>query len=321
MGMPPQRPGEPRQREPLLGRYRLIRSHSAQRRRVPITLIVAVLVGLAAIGAGLRYVPGSPLARPDPARDADTARSAELEPLPFRSAPVTASSVKTSGFYSWALLDRRTGQISGPANASAASPAGRMVAAWLAADYLRRAEAAGRRPSDAQLADLAAMLRDSDDSAAERTFQADGGNPSITRLIGTCKLTETRPVASGWRDTLISARDIVRMGQCLAGGAAAGPQWTVWLLNIMREVRGAGDFGIRSALPTPNQAAIAIANGWSRTSDGTWRVSCLAIADTWAMAVLERYPGTGDDNADLAHTKQVCRDTAALLRDKDVPLR
>ena len=143
--MPPGSPIPPPPGGALLGRSRPIRSHLRRPRRVPVILIVAVILGLGAIGAGLRFVPGSPFA----AKGGGTA--ADEAPIPFHSAPVTAQSLHTSGFFSWALLDRRSGAIEGPDNVGVTSTTARMVSAWLAADYLNQIESTGtaadRRPA------------------------------------------------------------------------------------------------------------------------------------------------------------------------------
>jgi hypothetical protein len=195
-----------------------------------------------------------------------------------------------------------------------------LVTAWLAADFLHQADTAGQAPSQAQLGDLTSMIRDGSPSAADRVYQADGSAASIQRLISTCHLANTAASPSGWNATTISARDTVQMGQCIAGGSAAGAKWTPWLLMTMREVRNAGDYGIRKALPADLQSSIAIINGSTESSDHTWHVGCLAIGDTWAMSVLQRFPSSGDNSADIAHTQKVCQDTATALRDNDVPL-
>ena len=83
----------------------------------------------------------------------------------------------------------------------------------------------------------------------------------------------------------------------------------------MRAVRGDGDFGIRSALPAPVAAQVAVKNGWLlRDDDKNWHVSCLAVADDWAMAVLQRYPSQGQYEKDLAHAKLICQLVAQQLR-------
>ncbi len=276
-----------------------------------------------AVGAGLRFLPGSPLspgaanaggAGPAAGTKATPSPSPTLAPLPFRSAAVTVSAVDTVGFLSWALLDRRTGEIIGSSNLTATSTTASMVKAWLAADNLRRADEKGQRPTEGRLHDLEIMIRDSDNNAAERIFTANGKTASIKRLISLCKLTDSSAVTGLWSNTRVSARDTVRMGECIASGRAAGDTWTPWLLGMMRKVRGFGDFGIRNALPTAERGKVAIKNGWLlRDEDHNWHTNCLAIGDTWVMAVLQRYPTQGNWDADFAHTQTVCQSVARML--------
>lgn len=202
--------------------------------------------------------------------------------------PPPSVHIDHDGFLSWALLDRGTGRISGSDNLAAPSDTMSMVKAWIAADYLRMA--ADEEIGDARLRQLTIMIRDSDNSAAEALFDAIGRRASIERLITTCGLTESSAYGGWWSKTTVSARDTVRLGACIADGRAAGPRWTGWLLDEMRQVRGAGDFGVRRALPDPG--TVAIKNGWLlRDEDGLWHISCLAIADAWVLGVLLRYPG------------------------------
>jgi hypothetical protein len=66
-----------------------------------------------------------------------------------------------------------------------------------------------------------------------------GGNASIERMISTCQLQDTEIYDGWWSKTLMSARDAVSLGQCIADGTAAGAG-TGWLLDEMRQV-GARD--------------------------------------------------------------------------------
>jgi hypothetical protein len=301
---------------------RRIRSHGRRKRRVPIWMIVLVLVGIIAVIAGLRVVPGSPLAAGNnsPADGLDSAGGPAQTtpppppPLPFRAAEITLANVNTKGFLSWALLDRRSGEIVGSSNLDATSTTASMIKAWLASDYLRRADEAKQTPSQSRLADLETLIRDSNNDAADRTYTANGKTASIQRLITMCGLTESKAITGLWSNTLVSARDTVRMGACIADGRAAGEKWTPWILDMMRKVRGAGDFGIRKALPASVQAQVSIKNGWLlRDEDNNWHTSCMAIGDTWVMSVLQRYPSQGTYDADFQHTADVCQKVATLL--------
>jgi hypothetical protein len=287
--------------------FRRIRSHAKQR-RVPRWAVIVLVLGLVVVGAGLRFLPGSPFAG-----GSDTA--AMLPPaMPFHPADISATSLDTVGFLSWAYLDRRNDSITGAANMMNTTDSASMIKAWMAADYLRRSAERGEQPPAADLTDLEAMVRDSDNAAADRIVTTLGGpGETVGRLVTMCQLSETK-AGDVWGATMISARDAVRMGGCLADGRAAGAQWTPWVLDKMRTVRGEGDFGIRKAFPTAAQPAIAIKNGWAlRTEDNAVHANCLAIGDTWVLAVVQRYPSTGDFAADMAHVDAVCQDVVRAL--------
>jgi hypothetical protein len=217
-------------------------------------------------------------------------------PQPRLVAHAVSVDAKTN-FLSWALLDRQTGKISGSPNyISGTSSTESMIKAWLTADYLRLL--GNKQPTTQRLAELSRMIRDSDDKAAQDIYQVSGRNTAIKRMITVCGLTETSVVNGWWSKTQVSARDAVRLGQCVADGKAAGPKWTSWVLSEMRQVRGTvaqepngGRWGIIDALPAELAKDVAIKNGWTLLyEDNDWHVSCLAIQSDWVLSVLTRYP-------------------------------
>lgn len=250
--------------------------------------------------------------RAGPERDPGTAR------------PGGAGSVEvvvhTPGFWSWAMLDRSTGVIvSGPGEPEATLSTESMIKVWIVADRLRTLSEAGIAVPEPELALARVAIRDSDDQAAETLYRVGGGDAVIERLIRVCGLTGTTAYPGWWSRTEMSATDAVRMGLCVADGRAAGPDWTDWLLEEMRQVRGGtaaadqphgGRWGIIDALPADQAARLAIKNGWTPIlADGTWHVNCLAIADSWIMAVQARYP----IELGLDHGAWVCAEVAGQL--------
>jgi hypothetical protein len=213
-------------------------------------------------------------------------------------------SVKVNGFVSWALLDRATEKISGSRNLAATNSTESMIKIWLVADYLRRTAEKRRKPTAERLKQASIAIRDSNDNAAQSLYSAGGGNAVVRRLISICDLTDTKVYSGYWSRTRISARDAVRMGECVADGRAAGPQWTKWVLAEMRSVRGTtakkdqkpkyggGRWGIVDGLPPEIvEQGVAIKNGWTPIwSDGNWHLNCLAVGREWVLAVLMRYP-------------------------------
>ena len=185
-----------------------------------------------------------------------------------------------------------------------------MTKAWLAALYLREHPDPG--PEWVEL--LSRMIRDSDNDAADTVHAALGSDGPVTEAMRTvCGVDGVRIEPGGtnpmrgWAWVYTSPRQSARLGACIAKGDVAEPGWTHWLLEEMRHVRGAGDFGIQSAFPSGQRSDIAIKNGWSE-HDGQWVVNCLAIGESWSLAVESRTPSFEDGG-------QVCESvTEQLLR-------
>jgi hypothetical protein len=208
--------------------------------------------------------------------------------------------LETPGTYSWAFLDRATGLRYQSANAAETASTESMIKAWLAADYLTRAEAYGFVP---EYGLLEPMIRDSDDNAAELIYWNNGGDDSIARMITTCGLLDTQIFSGWWSLTMMSARDAVSLGACITDGVATGPASTEWLLSEMRQVRGEGYFGVVGGLSARPLAKVAIKNGWTLHSNaGIWQVNCLAIHPKWVMAVMTTYSW----DLGLAHGSEIC---------------
>ncbi len=190
-----------------------------------------------------------------------------------------------AAWWSWSLLDRRTGQVWGSPNQDEVTRSVSMIKFWLAALYLRQHPA----PSPAMVTTLRSMIRDSNNDAADTVHRALGGNaPVIAAMESVCGVTGPYiPAHYWWASTNISPHSAVQLGDCLAAGRVADPQWTDWLLGEMRAVRGGGDFGVRWAFPDEVRPTIAIKNGWN-VEQGVWYVNCLAIGDDWVLAVESR---------------------------------
>lgn len=270
--------------------------------------------------AGLRWVPGSPLYASPKAGWTTSTPSAGAKPTPSPSPtlkplvidPTATVKLDVEGWFAWSVLDLRTGKFYGSENMTSTSTSASLVKAWIAADYLRRATEAGQTPNEARMNQLTIMIRDSDNDAAIALWANLGKISSTKRMIKTCGLTESK-AHSNWSLTRFSPRDIARLGACIQDGRAAGPKWTKWLLNEMRQVRGVGDFGIRKAFPATTAKKIAIKNGWViRDESFEWHINCMAIGDGWTMGVTSRYT----TKLDYTHGASICKDITTQLRAK-----
>ncbi|MEV4199830.1 serine hydrolase [Micromonospora globbae] len=298
----------------------------------PLRLIAVAVILIGLVLVSLRLLPGSPFQSEAAARwgsptgqsarstgtpgDRSTRPSAQpspspsLAPLPFEARDLD---LDIEGWYGWAVLDRRTGEIIGSDTMDETSTTASLIKSWIVADYLRRADEKGQTPSDAKLADATRIIRDSDNTRAEQFYNTVGRSASIKRAISMCGLTDSSVAADGgWSRTALSPRDVARLGDCIADGKAAGPEWTDWLLDEMRQVRGTGDFGIRKAFPAAERKQIAIKNGWiDRTREQEMHINCLAIGDTWTMGVMVRYPIDMGYDYGMKNCQKI---TEALLR-------
>jgi hypothetical protein len=294
------------------------------RTRTAVTMVITVAVAAAAFLAWTNRADISQAAGGLglPVRSAQTgSAAASTSPSPADSRPTPAMAgqaavpllapapvhVSVQGFYSWALMDRDTGTITGSDNfANATNSTESMIKSWISSDYLRRL--GDTQPTQDRLDELSRMIRDSDDDAAEDIYRTDGGNAVVQRMISTCGLTETSIFDGWWSRTQVSARDAVRLGACVADGRAAGPRWTGWILNEMRQVRGEGRFGIIEALPSDVVAQTSIKNGWTIVGD-QWHLNCMAIVDHYVLAVLTRYPSS----LGIQYGAGICRNVTTQL--------
>jgi len=274
--------------------------------------VVLVLALAAIVFGGVMLVPAA-YAR----LDGDTgtlgigADPAPTPPAPTAPPPPTLAAAPVSinlgkgNFFSWALLDRETGAISGSANKTATNSTESMVKVWIVSDYLRRL--GDKAPSASRLKQASVAIRRSDDKAAQSLYNASGGSAVLSRMTTMCGLKETKPVvppgekSAWWSYTKMSPADAVRMGECVKNGKAAGPKWTKWVLTEMTKVNGTtakrdqpygGRWGIIDGLPPQIiKQGVGIKNGWTPIFvDNKWHVNCLAVADNWVLAVMMRYP-------------------------------
>ncbi|MEU1752469.1 hypothetical protein ABZ436_07425 [Micromonospora matsumotoense] len=289
--------------------------------RSRVILALAILAVL--LGTGLLVPAAYAKLAGDDAAGGTGGGAAEKVPAPAPTAPpaptLAAAPVAVDfkgAFFSWALMDRKTGQISGSQNMTSTSSTESMFKVWIVSDYLRQLDK--RKPPADKLEYARRAIRDSNDDAANWLYSAAGGSykvpaggqpsPVLKRAIKICGLTDTKrgnvPSYAGWWSfTQMSPRDATRLGDCIADGKAAGPIWTKWVLNEMAQVRGSvtqqrersggGRWGIIDGLPAEirSQGPVAMKNGWTALSyDGNWHVSCLAVTDKWSLAVMMRYP-------------------------------
>lgn len=260
-------------------------------------ILVAVLVGYMYSVITVKDKPLAPIVVPS--RTVTPSLTQSIEPL-YYSTP----SVSTKHWVSWALLDSKSNVLIGSKNWDKTNYLMSMIKPWIAADYLNR----HLHPGSATLSRLASMILDSENSAAREYFD---GQASWDRLVKTCGLTDLYMKDWSWSLTGMSARDAVRYGDCIYSGRATTPEWTRWIVDKMQHVRGQGDFGPR-ALFTPS-TLVATKNGWEHWQK-QWYINCLAVKGDWAIAILQKWPDSGEsyDKA-IREAEPICNSIASQV--------
>lgn len=210
----------------------------------------------------------------------------------------------------WSLLDRDTDRRIGSTNrGSERTNAESTIKAWIALDYLRVADEAGRARTAAQLDLVDRAIRASDDNAAERMYKELGRDDILADLDRLCGVTVTTSQRFFWSYTQVSADDATAVLDCvleLAPRYEDGDR----LLAALHGVDPDGAFGIPEVLAP--DIPVAVKNGWTEHSGpAQWNVNCVAAWDRYALAVLVRYPidrGRGFGEG-------VCRDVARPVVD------
>jgi hypothetical protein len=210
---------------------------------------------------------------------------------------------------SWSLVDTARDRRVGSANSDTdRTNSESSIKAWIAADYLRVAQAEGRAVTSSERADIAAMVRSSDNAAAQRLYEAIGGDAILRHLRSVCGVTVATSTPGYWSLTQITAVDATRIFTCVLRSAPAYPGGDD-LLTDLRSVDPDDAFGIKTALPPTT--TVSMKNGWMPHSSttGEWNVNCVAAWDDYVLAVLTRYPV----DRPLAYGADVCRDVTAAL--------
>jgi hypothetical protein len=219
------------------------------------------------------------------------------------------------GFASFTLLDRVNGRRIGDPRSTQPTFSESTIKAWLAADLLHTRAAAGVQLTPYETARMTAMIRLSDDNAAEVIWRWLGADDSIEDMIEVCHLQDAKVYPDWWSKTEISARDLARLGDCIVPGKNKFLSPTVGapLLALMRSVDPTNAFGIQQAHPAGPGVRVAVKNGWTLhgSSEGTvWNVNCLGIWGTnnrWVLAVTTRFPATRGLDYGAGLCRQVTR--------------
>ncbi|WP_326547281.1 hypothetical protein QGN32_03505 [Mycolicibacterium sp. ND9-15] len=224
--------------------------------------------------------------------------------LEDRTRSATALAAEAGADLSITVLDRNTGQLVSNGN-SEAMPIASVVKLFIADDLLLQ-ESQGRTeltPADRRA--FEAMLRSSDDSAAEVFWNRGGGSAIVSRVTARYGLGATSTPYNGrWFNTLSTTGDLVRYYAQLLSGSGGLPrdEANVILSNLAASTPTAPDgtvpggvypqrFGIPEGLYAER---VAVKQGWFCCWDGGnwvhWSTGAIGDDHRYVMAIASMQP-------------------------------
>ena len=226
-------------------------ARSPQRRDTPVAPVATAVA-----------VPRSPAVEP----------ALAFEGISTRMAQATQEAAKAGATISVAVLDRTTHQLVTNGNTHTIATAS-VVKLFIADDLLMRM--AQPTLSADERAELDVMLRSSDDGAAEKFWNLDGGNAIVTRVATRYGLTSTAPPSNGaWWNTITTTPDLVRYYDMLLNGAGGLPadRASIIINNLAQSTPNGIDgypqrFGIPEGL---YNEPVAVKQGWMCCIGNNW---------------------------------------------------
>ena len=198
----------------------------------------------------------------------------ELIGLRTRIRQATDGATANGATLSVALFDRDTHQLLSNGNTHIIATAS--VAKLFIADDLLLQESEGKTTlSDDDRQALDVMLRSSDDGAAQRFWEQDGGNAIITEVAKRYGLTSTTPPSDGhWWNTITSSPDLIRYYEMLLDGSGGLPREKAGIIvNDLAQStpNGVDGYPQRFGIPDGLYAEqVAVKQGWMCCIGGSW---------------------------------------------------
>jgi hypothetical protein len=206
-----------------------------------------------------------------------------------------------------AILDRNTGQLVTNGNDMSIAIAS-VVKLFIADDLLLQVSKGETTLSPEDRKSLDAMLRASDDSAAEVFWNRSDGSAIIDRVVARYGLDSTRPPDNGrWFNTVSTATDLVRYYDMLMAGTGGLPpeQASIILSNLAASTPTAVDgmvpggvypqrFGIPEGLPGE---PVAVKQGWMCCVGADWMhlsTGVIGPSRRYVMVIGSMQPASAD---------------------------
>jgi hypothetical protein len=263
--------------------------------RPPQPRITAVTPLATAIGA-----PRAPAVQPIAAFDG----------LEARVQRATEEAAADGATISVAVLDRAAHQLVTNGNTRTIATAS-VAKLFIADDLLHGSQPAGDLSADDRAA-LDIMLRSSDDGAAEKFWNLDGGGAIITRVAARYGLSATTPPPDGaWWNTISTAPDLARYYDMLLDGAGGvPPERADIIIDDLAQSTPVGIDGYPQRFGIPDglyDEPVAVKQGWMCCIGRNWMHLSTGVVgpDHRYVVVIESLQPSGDATARATITQAV----------------
>ncbi|MGV0626549.1 hypothetical protein [Mycolicibacter minnesotensis] len=235
--------------------------------------------------------------------------AAVVDGLAARMQEATEDAAKLGANISVAVLDRITHQLVTNGNTRPIATAS-VVKLFIADDLLLRQPEAGLSADDR--AALDAMLRSSDDGAAETFWNQNGRNAIITRVAGRYGLASTSPPSNGaWWNTISTAPDLARYYDMLLNGSGGlPPAQASLIMNDLAQSTPNGLDGYPQRFGIPEglyNEPVAVKQGWMCCIGNSWMHLSTGVvgADRRYIVVIESLQPSDEATARTTITEAV----------------
>jgi hypothetical protein len=241
---------------------------------------------------------------------ADTLPSAGLTGLQARVQQATDEAAGVGATLSIAVLDRATHQLVSNGNAQIIGIAS--VAKLFIADEMLLHDSSGKAlsPEDRQALDV--MLRSSDDDAAERFWDQDGGDAIVAEVASRYGLSSTAPPNDGrWWNTVSTAADLIRYYELLLDGSGGlNRERAGIIVNDLAQSTPTGVDGYPQRFGIPDglyAEPVAVKQGWMCCIGSDWMHLSTGVigADRRYIMVIESLQPSDDATARETITQAV----------------
>lgn len=186
--------------------------------------------------------------------------------LEARVQQATADAARSGADITAVVLDRNTGQIAS-SGANQSFPIASVVKLFIADDLLLQESEGRTKLSAADRSSLDAMLRSSDDSAAQNFWDRSGGNAVIARVKARYGLAgTTAPYNGHWDVTTSTASDLVRYyDMLLTGSGGLPPAQANIIVGDLAQSTPTGNDGYPQRFGIPEglyAEPVAVKQGW-----------------------------------------------------------